>query len=70
MVTAGDGVTVHPEAARAAVSWAATLSDHERDAGIEGSTIAQQVSVHVQPELKLPTKGEKGLDWTQCWVCQ
>ena len=21
-------------------------------------------SVHVQPELKLPTKGEKGLDWT------
>ena len=31
------------------------------------------ISVHVQPELKVPTKGQKGLDWSQsdvvhpCW---
>ena len=29
---------------------------------MEGSAV--QVPVHVQPELKLPIKGEKGLDWT------
>ena len=64
MVTAGEGVTVHPKAVCAVVSWAATLSDAERDAGMEGSSGSVHVSVHVQPELKLPTKGDDGLDWT------
>ena len=64
MVTAGEGVTVHPKAVCAVVSWAAPLSDAEKDAGMEGSSGSVQVSVHVQPELKLPAKGDNGLDWT------
>ena len=64
MVTAGEGVTVHPKAVCAVVSWAATLSDCERDAGMEGSAVTVQVLVHVQPELTLPTKSKKGLNWT------
>ena len=64
MVTAGEGVNVHQKAVRALVSWAATPSECERDAGMEGSAITQQVSVHAQPELKLPTKGEKDLNWS------
>ena len=63
MVIAGEGATVHPKAVCAVVSWATTLSDCERDVGMEGSAV--QVPVYVQLELKLPTRGEKGLHWTQ-----
>ena len=69
MVSAGDGVTVHPKAVCAVVSWAAPFSEPEREAAMKaGMGVAisanRSESVHVQPELKLPTKGEKGLDWT------
>ena len=64
MVSAGNGVAVHPKAVCAVVSWAVTLSESDREAGMEGGASQRSESVHVQPELKLPTKGEKGLDWT------
>ena len=62
--TAGEGVTVHPKAVCAVVSWAVPLSESARDAGMEGGASQRIESVHVQPELKLPSKGEKGFDWT------
>ena len=69
MVTAGEGLTVHPKAVCAVVSWTAPFSEPEREAAMKaGMGVAisanRSESVHVQPELKLPTKGEKGLDWT------
>ena len=64
MVTVGEGVNVHPKAVCAVVSWAVTPSDADREAGREGESENRTVPVHVQPELKLPTKGEKGWDWT------
>lgn len=63
MFTADDGVTAHPKAVCATVSWAVTPTVEEKDAGIEGEGV-KRVAVHVQPELKLPTKGDKDLDWT------
>ena len=45
MVTAGEGVTVHPKAVCAVVSWAATLSEVEREAGMEGSAGSVQCSL-------------------------
>ena len=64
MVTVGEGVNVHPKAVCAAVSLAVTPSDADREADSEGKSENRIVPVHVQPELKLPTKGEKGWDWT------
>ncbi|MDA8583548.1 hypothetical protein N9L68_04925 [bacterium] len=64
MVTAGDGVTVHAKAVCAVVvSWAVTLSESDRGAGMEGGASQRSESVHVQLELKLPTKGNEGLGW-------
>ena len=59
MVIAGEDATVHPKAVCAVVSWAATLSDHERDAGVEVSAGSVQVPVHAQPELKLSAMGRR-----------
>ena len=60
MVMAGDGASVHPKAVRAVVPWAVAPTESEREAGVEGSE-SMEVSVHVQPELKLPTRGDNGV---------
>ena len=64
MVTVGEGVNVHPKAVCAVVSWADTLSRVLAESSMNGVSENRTVAVHVQPELKLPTKGEKGWDWT------
>ena len=58
MVTEG---TVHPKAVRAKVSWTQAPTGAESDAGLE--TEDSEVTVFVQPELKLPSQGPQGLDW-------
>ena len=61
VVTGCDGTPVHPKAVCAKVSWLATPTACEKDAGLECENT--EVMVHVQPELKLPMKGDKGLEW-------
>lgn len=61
VVTVGDGTAVHPKAVCAKVSWEQAPTAAEKEAGMEGENI--EVMVYVQPELKLPIKGEQGLDW-------
>ena len=61
IVTAGDGVTVFPKAVCAVVSWAVTFGESEKNADMEGDDASPQAPVHVQPELRLPTKGDKCL---------
>ena len=62
MVMEGAGVTVHPKAVCAEVSWDRAVTPEEKEAGVEsGETVV--VRVHVQPELKLPRDGDAGFVW-------
>ena len=61
VVTVGDGTPIHPKAVCAKVSWTAAPTVCEKEAGLECANT--DVKVYVQPELKLPMKGDKGLEW-------
>ena len=65
MVMEEEGLTLHPKAVTATVSWTVAVSEAEQIAGIEGIDKELEIRVSVQPELKLPTKGPKGLEWAQ-----
>ena len=59
------GATVHPRAVCAMVSWTMDPTVEEIEAGVEGKGECI-VSVHVQPELKLPNQTDKGdYEWAQ-----
>ena len=72
VVTEDEGGTLHPKAVAAVVSWSESANavidvDEETSPG-DGEThgdVESQVRMRVQPELKLPTIGAKGLEWTQ-----
>ena len=62
MVMEGAGVTIHPKAVCAEVSWVRPMTPEEAEAGVErGDDVV--VRVHVQPELKLPKEGDAGFVW-------
>ena len=62
MVMEGAGVTIHPKAVWAEVSWVRHITPEETAAGVEsGEDVV--VRVHVQPELKLPKEGDAGFVW-------
>ena len=62
VVTGGDGSQLNHKAVSAKVSWTKAPTVCEQAAGLEPEEI--EVTVHVQPELKLPTKGDKGWQWS------
>ena len=64
VVTEDEGATIHPKAVGVVVTWwrsAIAVVNLEDEAGSKDV----DVRLKVQPELKLPTKGAKGLEWTQ-----
>ena len=62
VVTGGDGSLLNHKAVSAKVSWTKAPTADQQAAGLEAEETA--VTVHVQPELKLPTKGDQGLQWS------
>ena len=59
------GVTIHPNAVCAVVSWIREPTAEEVEAGMEGSA-QDSCAVHVQPELKFPSLNDKGVfEWAQ-----
>ena len=62
MVMDGPGVTVHPKAVVAEVSWVRPITPELAEAGVE-SADAVTVKVHVQPEIKLPKESDAGFVW-------
>ena len=64
VVTEDEGGTLHPKAVAAVVSWSES-ANAVANAEEEVCSSDVEVRLRVQPELKLPTKGAKGLDWTQ-----
>jgi len=64
VVMEDEGTTLHPKAVAAVVCWS-----ESRTPGVDVPKDADSgdvdVRLRVQPELKLPTSGAKGLEWTQ-----
>ena len=61
VVTEDEGATIHPKAVGVVVTWsesATAVVNVENEAG--SSDV--EVRLKVQPELKLPTNGAKGLE--------
>ena len=68
VVTEANHHTMHPKAVCVVAKWsesAAAVVDLEEEAG--SSDV--EVRLHVNPELKVPTKGSKGLEWTLSDAC-
>ena len=62
VVAEGEGATVHPKAVDVEVTWSEpAIAAGSADA--DSDSVA--VSLKVQPELKFPVNGAKGLQWTQ-----
>ncbi len=64
VVTEDEGASLHPKAVAAEVSWTETVSAVV-DVENQPASGDMDVRLRVQPELKLPTNGAKGLEWTQ-----
>ena len=63
VVTEDEGATIHPKKVGVVVSWSesATAVGKSED---EVDSRDVEVRLHVQPELKFPMNGAKGLEWT------
>ena len=58
VVTEDVGATIHPKAVSVVAKWSENADNEAGSRDVE-------VTLKVQPELKFPTNGAKGLEWTQ-----